>query len=89
MLFARVLSFAFLLSTPAAAPNAPKAAPGCASSTLAAKESAALAARRELEGKAGVQLGLTVKKEQAVFGEWYSQVGRRGYRPQFDLSVQV
>ena len=59
-------------STPAAAPKVQKAAVD--GDTLAAKEAAALNARRELEGKAGVQLGLTVKKEQAVFGEWYSQV---------------
>ncbi|GAA5911228.1 proline--tRNA ligase [Sporobolomyces salmoneus] len=32
----------------------------------------------ELEGQAGVQLGLTVKKEQAVFGEWYQQVLIKG-----------
>jgi prolyl-tRNA synthetase len=56
----------------AAAPKAAAKAPADAS-TLAAREAAALAARRDLEGKAGVQLGLTVKKEQAVFGEWYSQ----------------
>lgn len=31
-------------------------------------------ANRELENKSGVQLGITVKKEAAVFGEWYQQV---------------
>ena len=28
----------------------------------------------ELDGQSGVQLGITVKKEQANFGEWYQQV---------------
>lgn len=35
-------------------------------------------ARRELEGQSGIQLGITVKKCQADFGEWYSQVLVKG-----------
>jgi len=35
-------------------------------------------AQAELEGQSGVQLGITVKKEQAVFGDWYQQVLIKG-----------
>lgn len=61
-----------LLRAPAPEKKAPAAQQSGAG--FAAKEAAALAAKKELEGKAGVQLGMTVKKEQAVFGDWYSQV---------------
>ena len=39
-----------------------------------AKIAAVKEAKKELDGQSGVQLGMTVKKEQAVFGEWYAQV---------------
>lgn len=48
--------------------------PTPSTSAIAAKEAAALQAKKDLEGKAGVQLGITVKKDAAVFGDWYSQV---------------
>lgn len=35
----------------------------------------------ELDGQAGVQLGITVKKEQANFGEWYQQVNEKKTHP--------
>lgn len=66
-----------LESAPAPAPKAVKSTTAPTGAT-AAKEAAALAAKKELEGKSGVQLGLTVKKDQAVFGEWYSQVLIKG-----------
>lgn len=74
------LAFAVKGSEPTPAPSnaATKAPQETSGNTLAEKEAAALAARKELEGKSGVQLGLTVKKEQAVFGEWYSQVLLKG-----------
>lgn len=45
------------------------------------KEAKAPAAKKapinaDLVGQSGVQLGITVKKCQADFGEWYSQVSR-------------
>ncbi|GAA6027257.1 hypothetical protein JCM8097_002532 [Rhodosporidiobolus ruineniae] len=39
---------------------------------------AARTAQADLEGQSGVQLGITVKKEQAVFGDWYQQVLIKG-----------
>lgn len=44
-----------------------------------AKIAAVKEAKKELDGQSGVQLGMTVKKEQAVFGEWYAQVRERGW----------
>ncbi|KAK4046086.1 hypothetical protein OIV83_006366 [Microbotryomycetes sp. JL201] len=61
---------------PAPAPRAQQ--PAAAEGSLAAAAAASAAARKELDGKSGVQLGITVKKEQAVFGEWYSQVLTKG-----------
>lgn len=56
-------------------PAAQKAAlaptPGAAAATKGT-------AQAELEGQSGVQLGITVKKEQAVFGDWYQQVLIKG-----------
>lgn len=54
-----------------ASPAAARAAAGGAAANAAARQA-------ELEGQAGVQLGLTVKKEQAVFGDWYQQVLIKG-----------
>lgn len=34
--------------------------------------------KRDLAGQAGVQLGITVTKNQQDFGEWYSQVLVKG-----------
>ncbi|GAA6002214.1 proline--tRNA ligase [Rhodotorula paludigena] len=59
--------------------DAPKpAAQKAAGAPAPAGSSAAAKAQAELEGQAGVQLGLTVKKEQAVFGDWYQQVLIKG-----------
>lgn len=33
---------------------------------------------KDMSGQAGVQLGITVTKNQAEFGEWYSQVLIKG-----------
>ncbi len=41
-------------------------------------QSVVAAANKELEGQSGVQLGMTVKKEQEVFGEWYQQALIKG-----------
>lgn len=56
------------MSSTAPKPPQPKKDP--VASTSAADE----ARLKDLEGLSGVQLGLTVKKEQAVFGDWYQQV---------------
>ncbi|GAA5945974.1 hypothetical protein JCM10213_005428 [Rhodosporidiobolus nylandii] len=53
-------------------PAAQKAAPATSNADVAKK------AQADLEGQSGVQLGLTVKKEQAVFGDWYQQVLIKG-----------
>ncbi|GAA5851393.1 hypothetical protein JCM8547_004230 [Rhodosporidiobolus lusitaniae] len=53
-------------------PAAQTAAPATSDSAAAKKSQA------DFEGQAGVQLGLTVKKEQAVFGDWYQQVLIKG-----------
>lgn len=59
--------------------DAPKpAAQKAAGAPAPAGSSAAAKAQADLEGQAGVQLGLTVKKEQAVFGDWYQQVLIKG-----------
>ncbi|KDE08390.1 prolyl-tRNA synthetase [Microbotryum lychnidis-dioicae p1A1 Lamole] len=64
----------------AAAPASPavKSTPARGGSTIAEKEAAALRGKKDLEGKSGVQLGLTIRKEQAVFGDWYSQTLIKG-----------
>ncbi|GAA5943277.1 proline--tRNA ligase [Sporobolomyces koalae] len=56
----------------------PAAAPKAAAQKSAGASDSNKKAQTELEGQAGVQLGLTVKKEQAVFGEWYQQVLIKG-----------
>lgn len=61
----KIFYFISLTSSPAAA-NPKAAAPKVTGDSKKAQN--------ELEGQSGVQLGLTVKKEQAVFGEWYQQV---------------
>ncbi|GAA5910773.1 hypothetical protein JCM6882_002074 [Rhodosporidiobolus microsporus] len=53
-------------------PAVQKAAPATSDASVAKR------AQAELEGQAGVQLGITVKKEQAVFGDWYQQVLIKG-----------
>ncbi|GAA5887395.1 hypothetical protein JCM5296_007125 [Sporobolomyces johnsonii] len=60
--------------------EAPAAAKPAAQKAVPATTDAAAAKRQqgELEGQSGVQLGITVKKEQAVFGEWYQQVLIKG-----------
>ncbi|GAA5958839.1 hypothetical protein JCM21900_003946 [Sporobolomyces salmonicolor] len=61
------------VEAPAAAkPAAQKAVPATTDAAAAKKQ------QSELEGQSGVQLGITVKKEQAVFGEWYQQVLIKG-----------
>ncbi|GAA6002333.1 hypothetical protein JCM10207_001068 [Rhodosporidiobolus poonsookiae] len=56
----------------APAPAAQRAAPA------PTNPAAARNAQADLEGQSGVQLGITVKKEQAVFGDWYQQVVVKG-----------
>ncbi|KAK4049113.1 ribose-phosphate pyrophosphokinase 1 [Microbotryomycetes sp. JL221] len=56
----------------------PKPAKPAGNDSIAAAAASAQAAKKDLEGKSGVQLGITVPKEQAVFGEWYSQVLTKG-----------
>lgn len=58
-------------------PAAQKAA-GAPASTASTSAAAGRVAQADLEGQAGVQLGLTVKKEQSVFGDWYQQVLIKG-----------
>ncbi|POY74777.1 putative Proline--tRNA ligase, or putative Glutamate--tRNA ligase [Rhodotorula taiwanensis] len=70
--------FAVKGAEPAAPAAAAAAAPAAAKSADKNAPSAAAARQAELEGQAGVQLGLTVKKEQAVFGDWYQQVLIKG-----------
>ncbi|KPV75436.1 uncharacterized protein RHOBADRAFT_26761 [Rhodotorula graminis WP1] len=59
----------------AEAPAKPAAASASSSSAAAAGTKTGQA---DIEGQAGVQLGITVKKEQAVFGDWYQQVLIKG-----------
>lgn len=63
---------------PAPAPAAKEASPAAARAAAGGAAANAAARQAELEGQAGVQLGLTVKKEQAVFGDWYQQVLIKG-----------
>ncbi|GAA6059258.1 hypothetical protein JCM10212_006651 [Sporobolomyces blumeae] len=56
----------------------PAPAPKAAAASKSSAATDAKKAQSELDGQAGVQLGLTVKKEQAVFGEWYQQVLIKG-----------
>ncbi|KAM0787825.1 hypothetical protein ACM66B_003879 [Microbotryomycetes sp. NB124-2] len=68
----------FVLKGEDAPAPAPKAQQPAAEGSLASAAAAALAAKKALDGQSGVQLGITVKKEQAVFGDWYSQVLTKG-----------
>ncbi|GAA5989481.1 hypothetical protein JCM10908_000494 [Rhodotorula pacifica] len=63
---------------PAAAAAPANASPAATRAAAGGAAGAAAARQAELEGQAGVQLGLTVKKEQAVFGDWYQQVLIKG-----------
>ncbi|GAA5845970.1 hypothetical protein JCM9279_004741 [Rhodotorula babjevae] len=58
----------------AEAPAKPAAAAASSSTAAAATKTG----QADIEGQAGVQLGITVKKEQAVFGDWYQQVLIKG-----------
>ncbi|BGP24511.1 proline-tRNA ligase [Rhodotorula toruloides] len=58
-------------------PAAQKAA-GAPAPTASTSATPGRSAQADFEGQAGVQLGLTVKKEQSVFGEWYQQVLIKG-----------
>lgn len=63
----------FLVKGAEATPAAPAAAkPPTAPKTESTE--ASKGSKSEFENQSGVQLGMTVKKEQAVFGEWYQQV---------------
>ncbi|GAA6048257.1 hypothetical protein JCM3770_006507 [Rhodotorula araucariae] len=56
--------------------EAPK--PAAQKAAGAPAPAAAKNSQADFEGQSGVQLGLTVKKEQAVFGDWYQQVLIKG-----------